>query len=320
MSSQKLTKEMLLQMYRKMALIRRFEERMYELYTQGKIVGTIHPYIGQEASAVGVAFALRSDDYVTSTHRGHGHTLAKGLRPDRMMAELLGRSTGYCQGKGGSMHVADVAAGILGANGIVGAGLPIAVGAGMSSKFLKQGRVSVAFFGDGGANAGAAHESMNLASIWQLPVIFVCENNLYSLSASFLKVSSVEDLSVRGAGYNMPGVSVDGMDVEAVFNATREAVDRAREGGGPTFMVNNTYRFMGHSRGDPSFGPYRGKDEWESWKKRDPLVLAAARLGLPESEQQSCMEQARREIDEAAEFGLNSPFPEVSTAYSDIYV
>ena len=314
------SRELLLHMYRRMILIRRFEERMYELYTQGKIVGTIHPYIGQEASAVGVAEALRKDDYVTSTHRGHGHTLAKGLNPDRMMAELLGRATGYCGGKGGSMHVADVAAGILGANGIVGAGLPIAVGAGMSSKLRKQDRVSVAFFGDGGANAGAAHEAMNLAAIWKLPVVFVCENNLYSLSASFSKVSSVEDLSIRAAGYGMPGVSVDGMDVVAVHEAASTAVARARSGGGPSFIVNRTYRFMGHSRGDPNHGVYRSKEEWESWKKRDPLTLAAQRLGLSEDEQKALLDEGRNEINKAAEFALNSPWPDASTAYTDIYV
>ncbi len=314
------SRELLLHMYRRMILIRRFEERMYELYTQGKIVGTIHPYIGQEASAVGVAEALRKDDYVTSTHRGHGHTLAKGLSPDRMMAELLGRATGYCGGKGGSMHVADVAAGILGANGIVGAGLPIAVGAGMSSKLRKQDRVSVAFFGDGGANAGAAHEAMNLAAIWKLPVVFVCENNLYSLSASFSKVSSVEDLSIRAAGYGMPGVSVDGMDVVAVHEAASTAVARARSGAGPSFIVNRTYRFMGHSRGDPNHGVYRSKEEWESWKKRDPLTLAAQRLGLSEDEQKALLDEGRNEINKAAEFALNSPWPDASTAYTDIYV
>lgn len=312
--------EALLRMYRKMILIRRFEERMYELYTQGKIVGTIHPYIGQEAGAVGVAEALRPDDYVTSNHRGHGHTLAKGLHPDRMMAELLGRATGYCGGKGGSMHVSDIAAGILGANGIVGAGLPIAVGAAMSSKMQRTGRVSVSFFGDGGANAGVAHEAMNIAAIWKLPVIFVCENNLYSLSASFAKVSSVQDLSVRAAGYGMPGVSVDGMDVLAVHEAAAAAVERARSGQGPSFIVSRTYRFMGHSRGDPNHGVYRSKEEWETWKKRDPLTVAADHLGLGETERKAYLEEGRQVIDKAAEFALNSPWPEAGAAFTDIYV
>lgn len=316
----KIAREILVKMYRKMILIRRFEERMYELYTQGKIVGTIHPYIGQEASAVGVAEALRPDDYVTSNHRGHGHTLAKGLQPDRMMAELLGRATGYCGGKGGSMHVADVAAGILGANGIVGAGLPIALGAALSSKMQRTGRVSVSFFGDGGANAGVAHEAMNMAAIWKLPVVFVCENNLYSLSASLAKVSSVDDLSVRAAGYGMPGVSVDGMDVVAVHEAATQAVDRARSGAGPTFIVNRTYRFMGHSRGDPNYGIYRTKEEWDSWKKRDPLTLTADRLALTESERNDYLEEGRQEIDKAAEFALNSPWPDSGKAFADIYV
>lgn len=306
-------------MYRKMALIRRFEERMYELFSQGKIPGTVHPSIGQEAVAVGVCQALRPQDYVASNHRGHGHSLAKGASPERMMAELLGRATGYCQGKGGSMHVADVGQGILGANGIVGAGIPIAVGAGLSARILGEDRVAVVFFGDGGAAAGACHEGMNLAAIWKLPVVFVCENNLYSLSVPFRKVSPVAELSVRASGYAMPGVTVDGMDALAVYAAAQAAVDRARRGGGPSFIEARTYRFTGHSRGDPNYGPYRSREEWEQWRQRDPLRVLAEGAGLGAAEQEAIQAEVHQIIEDAVAFGLNSPPPDVATALTDIY-
>jgi pyruvate dehydrogenase E1 component alpha subunit len=264
-----LTREQMLQMFRSMAQIRAFEYRAYELYREGVMRGTTHAYVGEEAIAVGVCAALRQDDTITSTHRGHGHCIAKGGDVSMMMAELLGKETGYSHGKGGSMHIADIDKGILGANGIVGGGQGIATGAGLSAKLLGNGRVSVCFFGDGALNQGILHESMNLASIWKLPVIYVCENNQFAMSARVQNMTAVEDPAVRAVAYGMPGVNVDGMDVLAVFRAASEAVERARAGQGPSFIVATTYRFLGHHVGDPL--NYRTKEEVDVWREKDAI-------------------------------------------------
>lgn len=250
--------------------IRRFEEAVDDLFARGLMHGTMHLSIGQEASATGTCFALRDDDAITSTHRGHGHCIAKGADLERMMAELLAKETGYCRGRGGSMHIADVATGNLGANGIVAGGIPIAAGAGLAYRLQGIDRVVVSFFGDGAANEGAFHEAVNLAAIWQLPVIFLCENNKYGMSFSTEKSFAIENISERASGYGIPGVTVDGNDVERVHEVVGDAVARARSGQGPTLVEAVTYRWKGHSKSDKNL--YRTKDEIAEWRERDPIV------------------------------------------------
>lgn len=250
--------------------VRLFEEAVDGLFARGLMHGTMHLSIGQEASAVGACAALRSTDYITSTHRGHGHCIGKGADLTRMMAELLAKQTGYCRGRGGSMHIADAATGNLGANGIVGGGIPIAAGAALASKMQGNDRVTMCFFGDGATNEGAFHEALNLAAIWQLPVVFVCENNKYGMSMSTERSMHVEHVADRASGYGMPGITVDGNDIDAVYAAAQEAVDRARRGEGPTLVENITYRWKGHSKSDKNL--YRTKDEIEDWKHDDPIV------------------------------------------------
>ncbi len=262
-----------LSLYRVMHTIRRFEQRAVALFGEDRIWGTIHSYAGQEAVAAGVCGHLRDDDWITSTHRGHGHCIAKGADLGKMFAELLGRETGYCRGRGGSMHIADTSKGNLGANGIVGGGIPIATGAALTAAQLGTDQVAVSFFGDGGANQGTFHESLNLAAIWKLPVVYVCENNQYAETNPVSDAFAVEDISSRAAGYGMPGLRVDGQDVRAVHAAAGEAIARARSGDGPTLLVAETYRYEGHYYGDPQV--YRTKDEIESWRAtRDPLEAA----------------------------------------------
>jgi TPP-dependent pyruvate/acetoin dehydrogenase alpha subunit len=262
-----------LELYRVMRTIRAFEQRAEQLFGENKIWGTIHNYSGQEAVAAGVSAHLRDDDWITSTHRGHGHCIAKRADLGKMFAELLGKETGYCRGRGGSMHIADTSKGNLGANGIVGGGIPIAVGAALSAKQAKSDRVAVSYFGDGGANQGAFHEALNLAAIWRLPVIFVCENNQYAETNPVKDAFAVDDIAVRAAGYGMPGVRVNGQDVRETYRSAGEAIARARRGEGPTLLVMETYRYGGHYFGDPQV--YRTKDEIEAWRtKRDPLLLA----------------------------------------------
>src|SRR5579884_3806012 len=280
-----LPKTLVVDILRKMYRIRHFETKVIDLFQDGQIRGSTHTYIGEEASGVGTCSALRPDDFITSTHRGHGHCIAKGGRLDLMMAELLGKSTGYCKGKGGSMHIADVDAGILGANGIVGGGIGIATGAALASQLAGRDDVVLCFFGDGALNQGILHEAANLAAIWKLPVVYVCENNQYAMSARADRFTSVPDPSVRAAAYGFPGVSFDGMDPLAVYRAVREAVARARRGEGPSLVVAVTYRFLGHHVGDPL--NYRDKAEVEQWRARDPIgrfekVLLAHRLLTPE--------------------------------------
>ncbi|MGV8876268.1 MAG: thiamine pyrophosphate-dependent dehydrogenase E1 component subunit alpha [Rhodoglobus sp.] len=256
--------------------IRRFEEAVEDLYGRGLMHGTMHLSIGQEAVPTGACLALNKDDYITSTHRGHGHCIAKGADMERMMAELLAKETGYCRGRGGSMHIADTETGNLGANGIVAGGVPIATGAALSAKMRGTKQVAVSFHGDGALGEGAWHEGVVLAAMWQLPVIFLCENNLYGMSMSSEKAFNLEKLSDRARGYGIPGVTVDGNDVQAVYDATQEAVDRARNGGGPTFIEAKTYRWRGHSKSDKNL--YRTRDEIDEWRGKDPIPAFEAEI------------------------------------------
>jgi len=315
------SKAKLAEMYRKMLEIRSFEEKVFELYGQNLVPGTIHLYAGEEAVAVGVCSCLRKDDYITSTHRGHGHCIAKGAELKRTMAEILGKKTGYCKGKGGSMHIADFAVGMLGATAVVGAGLPIAVGAALSAKLRKTDQVAACFFGEGASNQGTFHESINMASAWTLPVIFVCENNLYAMGTRQSRIMNLEDVADRAAAYGIPGVKVDGNDVLAVFEASQKAVDRARRADGPTLVECKTYRRRGHSRADPA--KYRPKDEVEQWLARDPLrrfkeVLLQNSL-FSEAELRGVEEKVAVDIEEAVKFALQSPYPAPEEALEDVY-
>lgn len=317
----KLPKDKLAGMYEKMLEIRYFEEKVFELYGQNLVPGTIHLYAGEEAVAVGVCSSLRKDDYVTSTHRGHGHCIAKGAELKRTMAEILGKKTGYCKGKGGSMHIADFNVGMLGATAVVGAGLPIAVGAGLSAKLRKTDQVVACFFGEGASNQGTFHESINMASAWSLPVIFVCENNLYAMGTRQSRIMNVENVADRAVAYGIPGVTVDGNDVLAVFEASQKAVDRARGGGGPTLIECKTYRHKGHSRVDPA--KYRPKEEVEQWLARDPLKrfkqVLLQNSDFSQSEVQEIEEKVAADIEEAVKFAVQSPYPAPEEALEDVY-
>lgn len=316
-----LEKTKLLEMYEQMLTIRFFEEKVFELYGQNLVPGTIHLYAGEEAVAVGVCANLRKDDYITSTHRGHGHCIAKGARLDKTMAEILGRKTGYCKGKGGSMHIADFSSGMLGATAVVGAGIPIAAGAGLSIKLRGADQVVACFFGDGASNQGTFHEAVNLASVWQLPVLFVCENNLYAMGTSQSRVMVVENVADRAAAYGIPGVVVDGNDVLAVYEATRAAVERARRGEGPTLIECKTYRQKGHSRFDPA--AYRPKAEVETWLSKDPIARFQTRLldtgVLTQQDIEKLKQETKIAVDEATKLAMESPFPESSEALEDVY-
>ena len=316
-----LPREKLVEMYRKMFEIRSFEEKVFELYAQNMVPGTIHLYAGEEAVAVGVCSNLRKDDYVTSTHRGHGHCIAKGADPKRIMAEILGKKTGYCKGKGGSMHIADFKVGMLGATAVVGAGIPIATGAGLSIKLRGTDQVVACFFGEGASNQGTFHEGINMAAIWKLPVIFVCENNLYAMGTRQSRVMLIENIADRAASYGIPGVTVDGNDVLAVYEAAREAVERARRGEGPTLIECKTYRHKGHSRVDPA--KYRPKEEVEEWLRKDPIKRLREKLlqtnVLAEEEIQRVEEEVSAEIEEAVKFAVESPYPAPEEALEDVY-
>jgi pyruvate dehydrogenase E1 component alpha subunit len=320
-SPPELSPAQLVDMLRMMLRIRQFEQRAIELYREGIMRGTTHSYTGMEAVAVGTCAALRPADRITSTHRGHGHCLAKGGDPRLMMAELLGRAAGYCKGKGGSMHIADVEAGILGANGIVGGGMGLATGAALATKLAGRDDVAVCFFGDGALNQGIFHEAANMASIWRLPVVYVCENNQYAMSARADRFTSVPDPSVRATGYGFPGLSCDGMDALAVYATVGGAVARARAGGGPSLVVCLTYRFLGHHVGDPL--NYRDKAEVEAWRTKDPIgrlrgVLIERRV-LAAADADALGTDVEREIDEAVEFAKASPEPDPSTLTEDVY-
>ena len=309
-------------LFEKMLEIRRFEEKVWDLFGRNLIPGTLHLYIGEEATAVGVCANLRVDDYITSTHRGHGHCIAKGAKLDRMMAELLGKKTGYCKGKGGSMHVADASVGILGATAVVGSGIPIAVGAGLSCKLRKTDQAVACFFGDGASNQGTFHEALNMAALWKLPVIFVCENNLYAMGTRISRAAAIKNLADRAGAYGMLGVAVDGNDVVAVYKAAKEAVERARNGDGPTLIECKTYRHKGHSRFDPA--KYRPSEEVREWMKKDPILRFRKKLIeegiLTEEEADQIDERITKAAKAAARFALESPYPEPEEALEDVFV
>jgi pyruvate dehydrogenase E1 component alpha subunit len=313
---------MVIDMYRTIKKIRVFEERVGQLYLQGHIWGAVHLCSGEEATAVGACMALRSDDYITSTHRGHGHCIAKGGDVKRMMAEIFGRATGYCAGKGGSMHIANVEAGNLGANAIVGDGIGIAVEAALASGIKGTDQVALTFFGDGATGTGIFHESMNLAAVLKLPVIFVCENNQYAVSTSVTYSCPVDNIADRAAAYGIPSFMVDGNDVLAVYDVVREAVDRARNGGGPSFIEGRTYRWEGHYKGDPE--AYRSKEEVEEWReKRDPLALIEREMlseGLLSKDEIDVIDaELSAEIDEAVTYAMESSEPALETLAENLY-
>ena len=312
-------------MLERMWTIRNFEEKVMEVHEAGEFVGAAHPYIGEEAVAVGVCLALKDTDYIAGNHRSHGHPLAKGGSVKKAMAELYGRVDGYCKGKGGSMHLADFSVGILGESGIVASSVPVATGAGLASKISKNNFVSVVFFGDGASNQGACHESMNLASIWKLPVIFVCENNQFAITTSYQNSVAVENVSDRAQAYNMPGILVDGQNVEAMYEATTEAVKRARNGEGPTLIEGLTYRFEEHSLGLGRVrrGEYRTSEEISKWRERDPIGIHSQKLidrgVLSEDEIDKIESDSKKEIEEAVEFARNSKFPEPEELFEDMW-
>jgi pyruvate dehydrogenase E1 component alpha subunit len=311
--------ERLMEFYEKMVRIRSFESQLDRLYMAGMVHGSIHTSIGQEAVAVGVCEALQVDDVVTGGHRSHGLCLLKGMDMKAMFAELCGRKTGTCKGKAGSMHLMDPSKGMIGANGIVAQQMPIAAGVGLAIQVKKTGQVCACFFGDGASNAGVFHEALNLASIWKLPVVYICENNLYALTVSTSTSTSVEDIAVRAKSYNIPGLVVDGMDVVKVYEAAVPAIERARSGDGPTLIECKTYRYMGHSRGDPSFGPYRTKEEWEKWRQRDPIKNLGEKLHLPQEEIKRIENEIDEDIQQAITFAEKSPYPEQTQSLEDIY-
>lgn len=305
----------------KMHLIRKFEEGAENSYTRGLIHGTMHLSIGQEASAVGACMSLTDEDKITSTHRGHGHCVAKGADVEKMFAEFFGKETGYCKGRGGSMHIADPSKGNLGANGIVGGGLPIAVGAALSAKRLGTGAVTVCFFGDGANNEGAFHEALNMAAVWKLPVVFVCENNKYGMSTSIERSTAVKRISDRAAAYAMLGVTVDGNDFSAVTEAVDQAVARARAGEGPSLVETLTYRWRGHSKSDRN--RYRTKEEIADWQSRDPIVAMARLLVdhhiVSEDEIAAVEAEATTIIENAIAAASAAPDPKVEEATRDVY-
>lgn len=317
----KLNENSIVEMYKTMLKIRKFEQVAMNTFAEGKIPGFVHLYIGEEAVATGVCANLKDIDYITSTHRGHGHILAKGGDLKFMMAELFGKATGYCKGKGGSMHIADATKGILGANGIVGAGHNIAVGAGLSAQYRGTDQVCVCFFGDASTNQGTFHESLNMASVWKLPVVFVCENNLYGISMSQNRHQAIKDVADRGVAYNVPGIVVDGNDVFAVYEAAKEAIKRAREGKGPTLIECKTYRHRGHFEGDPCV--YKPTEEQEEWLAKDPIPRFEKYLVeneiLTEEKLKEVQNKVESQIDEAVDFANNSPYPELESVLEDVY-
>ncbi len=317
-----LNNERLLDLYRQMLTIRAFEQRVIDCHKRGLVQGAAHAYIGMEAVAVGVCTALREDDYITSTHRGHGHAIARGLDVKRMLAEIFGRATGYCKGKGGSMHLADVSAGMLGADGIVGGGIPIAVGAAMGCRALGHDRVVVCFFGEGASNQGSFHEALNLAAIRKLPVVFVCENNHWALSADFEATTAVANVADRAVAYGMDGHIVDGNDIAAVYATTHAAVQAARRGDGPCLIECKTYRWEEHSvfpRPDP-----RPQEQIESWKRKDPIARTRRFLldenTLDAPRDQDLQNLITQLMDDAEKFATDSPMPDPADAVQDVYV
>ena len=314
-------REKLINMYRTMVRIRAFEERVKKEFAAGNIPGFVHLYSGEEAAAVGACANLRPDDYITSTHRGHGHVIAKGGKTDRMMAELYGKKTGYNKGKGGSMHIADMEIGMLGANGIVGAGVPIAGGAALSAKMRGTDQVAICFLGDGASNTTRFHEGINLASIWNLPVVYVIENNQYAQSTPVHSSSKLVNLADRAAAYGIPGKTVDGNDVLAVYEAVGEAVARARKGEGPTIVECKTYRWHGHYEGDVQ--NYRTKEEISKWMKKDPIPRFRRKLVemgvFTEKDADKIDQEINEQIEKAVKFADESPFPAPEETLEDVY-
>ncbi len=313
----------MIDMLKKMVTIRYFEESIYDVYTRGLMPGLAHLYIGEEAIAVGVCENLKRDDLITSTHRGHGHLIAKGGDLNKMMAEVIGKETGYCKGKGGSMHIADPDLGIIGANGIVAGSIPIAAGLGLASKIKNDGRVIVCFFGEGASNQGAFHEGINMGSLWNLPIVYVCENNLYGISVHQSRAQKIKDVAVRAKSYDIPGEVVDGNDVLAVYDAAKIAVERAKEGLGPTFIECKTYRWGGHHVGDPGTA-YRAKEEVDMWKDKCPIkrfksLLIKERV-LSEPEIERLEEKVKKDVDVAVTFAKESPYPLPEEALEDIII
>jgi TPP-dependent pyruvate/acetoin dehydrogenase alpha subunit len=315
--------EQWMRMYRRMVMIRLFEEQVNELYTRALMPGLAHLYVGEEAVAVGICEALRPTDYITSTHRGHGHCVAKGASPDRMFAELLGKKAGYCKGKGGSMHIADPATGNLGANAIVGGSTGIATGAALSAKRLGTGQVAVCFFGEGALGQGVLYEVMNLAALWKLPVIYVCENNLYNEYTHYSETTA-GDILARGTAFGVHAESVDGQDVRAVYATAQKLVDRARKGEGPAFLACNTYRYTGHHVGDINREYYRSKQEEQEWKmKRDPIKNLTDWLieqkHTDAANLDAIQNEVRNEMKAAVEFAIAAPYPSPEEAQEDVY-
>ncbi len=318
MSTKKEQKELAKQFYTVMYRTRRFEQEVFEFYKRGLMPGLAHLYLGEEAVAAGACAALRESDYIGSTHRGHGHLVARGADLNRMMAEILGKKTGYSKGKGGSMHIMAMDKGILGANGIVGGEIPIATGAAYSAKYRGTDQVTLAFFGDSASNEGTFHESINMAAAWNLPIVYIIENNLYGISVDIRRVTKEHDLYKRSEGYGIPGVCVDGNDVFAVYEAVGKAVAHARKGEGPTLIECKTYRWQGHHVGDP--GEYRAPEEMAEWKAREPIVVLEKKQLLTEAEIKTIRESVEAEIRAACKFAEESPYPDVSEAYTDLFV
>jgi len=315
--------DLALHMYRRMLMIRHFEEQVNDLYTRALMPGLAHLYIGEEAIAVGICEALNSDDYITSTHRGHGHCLAKGASVDRMFAELLGKEVGYCKGKGGSMHIADPDTGNLGANAIVGGSAGMATGAAFSSKYLGNGRVAVCFFGEGALGQGLLYEVMNIASLWKLPVIYVCENNMYNEYTHFSETTA-GDILTRAKGFGLQAEAIDGQDVRTVYATAKKLVERARKGEGPSFLLVNTYRYMGHHVGDVAREYYRPKQEEQQWRaERDPIQLLDNWLISEKIADRARLDKIRAEtkaeIEQAVQFAIAAPYPAVDKVAQDVY-
>lgn len=317
-----ISKKTIAYFYETMLKIRFFEERVEKMFLAGEIPGFVHLYIGEEAIAAGVCANLRKDDYIESTHRGHGHTIAKGADINRAMAEILGKRTGFCKGKGGSMHIADFSVGMLGANGVVGGGYTLAAGAALACKLQKRDNISVVFFGDGASNRGTFHEAANMAAIWKLPVIFVCEMNCWASTTPYRTTTSVENIADRAVGYGIPGVIADGNDVFEVYEAVRVAVDRARQGGGPTLIEAKTYRIKGHFVGDPE--TYRTREEVNRiFEETDPIKIfekkAADKFLMTKKAMEDMRRKVEKMIDESVEYARSSPFPEPWELFEDLY-
>ena len=313
-------KAKLAEMYEKMLLTRYFEEKVAYFFSMGMVHGTTHLCVGQEAAAAGVCCALEPEDLMASTHRGHGQCISKGIDIKRMMAEFLGKEAGFCKGKGGSMHIADIERGNLGANGVVGGGIPLAVGAGLTTQMKGIDRIVVGFFGDGATNQGTFHESLNMASVWKLPILFVCEDNKYGMSMSRYKAMNIEDIAIRAKSYGIPGKTIDGNDVVTVYEETQKARKYVKENG-PMLLVCDTYRFLGHSKSDANV--YRTKDEIAQWKAKGPIkrmrnYLLENKL-FAESELKAIEDRAVQTIEEAVKFAENSPYPSIDTIMDDVY-